>query len=62
MMYTVKIERDETGAWIARVPEVPGGHTHGRTLREAERRIREALSLRVEGADRADLEIHVQDS
>jgi predicted RNase H-like HicB family nuclease len=55
MTYTVKIERDESGAWIARVPEVPGCHTYGRSLRQAKHRIREALSLWVDDADRAEL-------
>src|SRR3990172_1437264 len=35
--YRVVIERDESGAWLARVPSVPGCHTHGRTLEEARR-------------------------
>ena len=58
--YTVRIERDETGAWVADVPEVPGCHTHGRSLRQAKRRIREALSLWVPDADRAELSFDVR--
>lgn len=54
-MYTVRIARDETGAWIASVPSVPGCHTYGRSLRSAKRRIREALSLWVSDAHDADL-------
>ncbi|MGH2547356.1 MAG: type II toxin-antitoxin system HicB family antitoxin [Actinomycetota bacterium] len=60
MSYTVRIERDETGAWVARVPEVPGCHTYGRSLRQAKRRIREALSLWVPDADRAELSFDVR--
>jgi len=60
MKYTVRIERDETGAWLARVPEVPGCHTYGRSLRQAKRRIREALSLWVTDADRADLSFDIR--
>lgn len=48
---TVVFERDETGAWIARVPSVPGCHTYGRTIDQARRRIREALGLWVEDAE-----------
>ena len=48
-------KRDENGAWIARVPRVRGCHTHGRTLEQARRRIREALSLWVDDADSAEL-------
>jgi len=55
-MYEVDIEREESGAWIARVPGVPGCHTWGRSLRQVKRRIREALSLWVEDADRAELD------
>ncbi len=53
--YRVVLERDESGSWIARIPDVPGCHTHGRTLVQARRRIREALSLWVDDADGAQL-------
>lgn len=53
--YRVVIERDETGAWIARVRGVRGCHTYGRSLDEVRRRIREALSLWVDGAETAEL-------
>jgi predicted RNase H-like HicB family nuclease len=55
MSYEVELERDESGAWLARVPSVPGCHTHGRSLRQAKNRIREALSLWVDDADQAEL-------
>lgn len=60
MSYTVKIDRDQSGSWIARVPDVPGCHTYGRSLRQAKRRIREALSLWVDDADEADLEFDIR--
>jgi predicted RNase H-like HicB family nuclease len=53
--YRVIIERDADGAWIARVPSVRGCHTYGRTLDQARRRIREALSLWVDDAESAEL-------
>jgi predicted RNase H-like HicB family nuclease len=37
------------------VPSIPGCHTQGRTIAEARRRIREALSLWVDDADEAQL-------
>jgi hypothetical protein len=37
------------------VVEVPGRHTYGRSIRQAERRIREALHLWVDDADQAEL-------
>jgi predicted RNase H-like HicB family nuclease len=51
----VVFERDESGAWIVRVPSVPGCHTHGRTLQQARRRVREALSLWVPDAGSVEL-------
>ena len=51
--YEVKLERDESGAWIATVPSVPPCHTYGRSLEQAMSRIREALSLWVDDADDA---------
>jgi predicted RNase H-like HicB family nuclease len=53
--YRVVLERDESGAWIARVPSVPGCHTYGRTIDQARRRIREALSLWIEDPHDAKL-------
>lgn len=58
--YRVILERDESGAWLARVPNIPGCHTHGRTLDQARRRIREALGLWVEDAETAELVEDVQ--
>lgn len=52
--YTVVYERDEN-MWLASVPAVPGCHTQGRTLAQAETRIREALRLWVNDADTARL-------
>lgn len=53
--YTVVFEQDESGAWIAWVPSVPGCHTYGRSLNEARKRIREALSLFIRNARTAEL-------
>jgi predicted RNase H-like HicB family nuclease len=54
--YRIRLERDESGTWIARSPDVPGFHTYGRSLRQVRNRTREALSLWVEDADDAELE------
>lgn len=45
--YKVRYELDESGWWVASIPAVPGCHTQGRTIEQAEERIREALSLYV---------------
>lgn len=44
--YTVRYERDaESGWWTAQIQEVPAAITQGRTINEARRRVREALSV-----------------
>ena len=58
--YVVRYGRDPTGVWIASVSKVRGCHTHGRTLDQARERIREALGLFVDDADRAKLVDQVQ--
>lgn len=60
LTYRVDLVRDESGAWLAKVPEVPGCHTYGRTLEQARRRIREALDLWVSDAANAELEFRVR--
>jgi len=53
--YDVTYERDDKGLWVAHVDRVPGCHTQGRTIAQARERIREALSLFDEHADKARL-------
>ena len=58
--YTVRYERDADGWWVASVRGVKGCHTQGRTIAEARRRIREALGLFVDHAERASLKDDVR--
>lgn len=60
MRYRAVFERDETGAWIARVPRIRGCHTYGRTLDQARRRLREALTLWVDDADAVELDEEIR--
>lgn len=53
--YEVVYERDDDGWWAASVPSVRGCRTQGRSLAQARERIREALSLFVKDAQRAEL-------
>ena len=53
--YRVIFKRDDSGAWLARVSNVRGCHTYGRTLQQTRRRIREALGLWVDDAETAEL-------
>jgi len=46
--FTVIIEKDEDGYFIAEVPELKGCHTQARTLDTLMRRIKEAIQLSLE--------------
>lgn len=53
--YTVDYVLGDDGWWTASVREVRGAHTQGRSIAQARRRVREALSLFIDDADRAEL-------
>ncbi|MGL6096803.1 MAG: type II toxin-antitoxin system HicB family antitoxin [Fimbriiglobus sp.] len=46
--FSVVIERDEDGYYVASVPTLPGCHTQARTLDELTERVREAIALCLE--------------
>jgi hypothetical protein len=46
--YTVLIEQDEDGIYIAKVPDIPGCYTQGKTVEQAIERIREAIQVCLE--------------
>jgi predicted RNase H-like HicB family nuclease len=46
--YDVIIEQDENKVFVAYVPELPGCHTEGDTLKEVMENIKEAIELYVE--------------
>lgn len=46
--YSVIIEQDEDGYFIASVAELPGCHTQAKTLDELNKRIKEAIKLYLE--------------
>jgi predicted RNase H-like HicB family nuclease len=48
MKFTVTIDRDETGTWIAECPAIPGCVSQGSTKSEALKSIREAIELCLE--------------
>jgi predicted RNase H-like HicB family nuclease len=57
--YTVIIERDEEGYYVASVPALRGCHTQAKTLDLLMKRVREAieLCLDVDGAADSKLEL-----
>ena len=48
--FSIIIERDEEGFYIASVPELPGCHTQARSLDTLMKRAREAIDLCLEVA------------
>ncbi len=48
LTYTVLIEQDEAGVYVAKVPDLKGCHTQARTIPELLTRIREAIRLCLE--------------
>jgi predicted RNase H-like HicB family nuclease len=46
--FTIVIEQDEDGIYVASVPELPGCHTQAETLDELNERIKEAIELYLE--------------
>ena len=46
--FTVVIEQDEDGIYVASVPELEGCHTQAKTMDELKDRIKEAIQLYLE--------------
>jgi predicted RNase H-like HicB family nuclease len=54
--FTVLIEQNEDGIYVAKVPDIPGCYTQGKTVQQAVERIKEAIQVCLE----ADKEEHHQ--
>lgn len=48
MKFTVTIDRDETGTWVAECPAIPGCVSQGATKSAALKNVREAIELCLE--------------
>ena len=55
LSFTVLIERDEDGVYIARVPALKGCHTQAPTYEEIFPRIKEAVELCLEDMDVSEI-------
>ena len=53
--FTVLIEQDEDGLYVAAVPDISGCYTQGKTIPEVLDRIKEAIELCLE-ADKEEVE------
>jgi predicted RNase H-like HicB family nuclease len=52
--FTVVIERDEAGYYVASVPALRGCHTQAKTLDTLMKRVREVIELCIEHGDEVD--------
>ena len=43
--FTVLIEQDEDGIYVAKVPNIRGCYTQGRTVQQAMERVKEAIQV-----------------
>ncbi len=48
MKFTITIDRDEDGVWVAECPSIPGCVSQGTTKDEALIKVREAITLCLE--------------
>ncbi len=48
MQFTVLIEQDEDGIYVAKVPDIPGCYTQGKTVPQVMDRIKEAVQVCLE--------------
>jgi len=46
--FTILVEKDEDGYYVAEVAELPGCHTQAKSMKELMKRIREAIQLYIE--------------
>jgi predicted RNase H-like HicB family nuclease len=53
--FTVVVERDEDGYYVASVPALAGCHTQARSLDQLVERVEEAIALCLEDGDNRDL-------
>lgn len=53
--FTVLIEQDEDGIYVAKVPDISGCYTQGKTVEQAMERIKEAIQVCLESDEENSL-------
>lgn len=53
--YTVLIEQDEDGIYIAKVPDIPGCYTQGKNVEQAIEHVKEAIQVCLEAEELEDI-------
>jgi len=48
MRFSITFDRDEDGVWVVECPSIPGCISQGRTKKQAEKNIKEAIKLCLE--------------
>lgn len=51
MQFTVLIEQDEDGIYVAKVPDIQGCYTQGKSVPEVLERVREAIQVCLEAEE-----------
>ena len=54
-VHHVVFERDDNDRWFVHCPDLPGAHSHGRTLASARSNIREAIGLVLDTEDGSNI-------
>ena len=60
MNFTVTLDRDEDGAWVAECPSIPGCVSQGTSREEALSNVREAIQLCLEVRSERGLPLTVE--
>ncbi len=55
LSFTVLIEQDENRMYIAKIPDIPGCYTQGKTVEQAMERVREAIQVCLEAEKGEDI-------
>jgi predicted RNase H-like HicB family nuclease len=53
--YTVLIEHNDDGTYIAKVPDIPGCYTQGKSVEQSMERIKEAIRVCLEAEELEDV-------